>query len=165
LGQNRVLEDDQIFLHLQERQVAAKGGSATYQQACYLPTKADLFVAKFREWVTQYHVNPFPGKTLPPRLVTNQLMDRYHSHTQHCQSCRTALANIEKIQTISAAIAIICLSLLPILVVSFAPNWGLGIGLSLTTAIAFGIWAGLGKFKRSFYQGHPIPPRNLPDKR
>jgi phenylpropionate dioxygenase-like ring-hydroxylating dioxygenase large terminal subunit len=165
LGQNRVLEDDQIFLHLQERYLAQKGGSGIYQQACYLPTTADLFVTKFREWVTQYEVNPFPGQSLPPRLSTEQLMDRYHSHTQHCQSCRTALANIEKIQTTSLAIAIICLSLLPILTVSFAPNFSLGIGLGLNTAIAFGVWAGIGKFKRSFYQGHPIPPRNLPDKR
>ena len=165
LGQNRVLEDDQIFLHLQERYLTKKGGSALYQQACYLPTKADLFVAKFREWVTEYEVNPFPNPSLPPRLSTDQLMDRYHSHTQHCQSCRTALANIEKIQKISLAIAVICLSLLPILTVSVAPNFGLGIGLSITTTIAFSLWAGLRKFKQSFYQGHPIPPRNLPDKR
>ncbi|MEY2985193.1 MAG: hypothetical protein RLZZ568_1810 [Cyanobacteriota bacterium] len=164
LGQNRVLEDDQIFLHFQERYLANKGGSPAYQQACYLPTKADLFVAKFRQWITTYQVDPFPGQSLPPRLTTEQLMDRYHSHTQHCRSCRTGLRTIETLQTLSLAIALLCLSLLPLLTVSIAPNVGLGIGLSVITAIAWGTWAGLGKFKRSFYQGSPIPPRNLPAK-
>jgi phenylpropionate dioxygenase-like ring-hydroxylating dioxygenase large terminal subunit len=164
LGQNRVLEDDQIFLHFQERYLAKQGGSPAYPQACYLPTKADLFVVKFREWINTYHVDPFPGQSLPPRLNTEQLMDRYHSHTQHCRSCRTALGIIEKLQTLSLAIAIICLSSLPLLTVSIAPNISLAIGLTLLTAIAWGTWAGLGKFKQSFYQGNPIPPRNLPAK-
>lgn len=160
LGQNRVLEDDQIFLHLQERYVAKAGGSATYQQACYLPTKADLFVAQFREWIAQYNVNPFPNQPLPPPIAIDALMDRYHSHTQHCQSCRTALTNIERIQTLSLAIAIITLALVPLFVLNFAPNLGVGLGLSGIIAIGFGLWAGLGKFKQSFYRGHPIPPRN-----
>jgi hypothetical protein len=27
------------------------------------------------------------------------------------------------------------------------------------------LWLGLGKFEQSFYQGQPIPPRNLPEKK
>ena len=92
LGQNRVLEDDQIFLHYQERYLEKKGGSEKFSQAFYLPTKADLFVAELRNWVNQYQAESFPGKLLPPVLSQEILLDRYHSHTKNCASCRGALA-------------------------------------------------------------------------
>ncbi len=161
LGQNRVLEDDQVFLHWQERCVAASGGSAHYAQACYLPTKADLFVQALHQWRHNYNVDPFPGQSLPPRSTTEALLDRYHSHTQHCHSCRNALANWEKGQKVSLAIAIIALSLIPVVVVGFSPSLGLGIGLSLFVAIGLGGWLGIERFKQSFLKGNPIPPRNL----
>jgi phenylpropionate dioxygenase-like ring-hydroxylating dioxygenase large terminal subunit len=164
LGQNRVLEDDQIFLHFQERFVQSQGGSPNYEKACYLPTKADLFVAEFHRWIEQYQVKPFGDSKLPDRQSVEQLMDRYHSHTEHCHSCRNALANIEKIQTGSLAIAIICLVCLPVASLGLAPNFSLGLGLTVLTGLGFALWAGLGKFKQSFYQGNPIPPRNIPDK-
>ena len=164
LGQNRVLEDDQIFLHFQERFVQAQGGSAHYEKSCYLPTKADLFVKQFHRWITQYQVDPFPGQTLGDRQSVDSLMDRYHSHTEHCHSCRNALINIEKIQKLSLAIAIICLAFVPLVSVGLTPNFALGLGLTVVTTLSFIIWAGLGKFKQSFYKGHPIPPRNIPDK-
>ncbi|QHU99803.1 aromatic ring-hydroxylating dioxygenase subunit alpha [Synechocystis sp. CACIAM 05] len=164
LGQNRVLEDDQIFLHFQERFVQGQGGSPNYEKACYLPTKADLFVAEFHRWIEQYQVKPFGDSQLPDRQSVEQLMDRYHSHTEHCHSCRNALANIEKIQTGSLAIAIICLVCLPVASLGLAPNFALGLGLTVLTGLGFALWAGLGKFKQSFYQGNPIPPRNIPDK-
>lgn len=164
LGQNRVLEDDQIFLHFQERFVQAQGGSPNYQKACYLPTKADLFVAEFHRWINQYQVDPFPGQALGDRQTISALMDRYHSHTEHCHSCRNALANIEKIQTFSLAIAILCLALTPLVATGCTPSFSLGLGLTMITSLGFATWAGLRKFKQSFYKGHPIPPRNIPDK-
>jgi phenylpropionate dioxygenase-like ring-hydroxylating dioxygenase large terminal subunit len=44
IGQNSILEDDQIFLHFQERYLEAKGSSPNFAKAFYLPTKADSFV-------------------------------------------------------------------------------------------------------------------------
>jgi hypothetical protein len=52
IGQNGVLEDDQIFLHYQERYLAAQGGSANFNKAFYLATKADTFVSELRKWLT-----------------------------------------------------------------------------------------------------------------
>nr|WP_319422922.1 Rieske 2Fe-2S domain-containing protein [Pleurocapsa sp. FMAR1] len=49
INQNGVLEDDQIFLHHQERYLAALGGVEKYSQAFYLPTKADLYVSELRQ--------------------------------------------------------------------------------------------------------------------
>jgi hypothetical protein len=91
-------------------------------------------------------------------------MDRYHSHTEHCHSCRNALANIEKIQTFSLAIALLCLALTPLVATGCTPSFSLGLGLTMITSLGFATWAGLRKFKQSFYKGHPIPPRNIPDK-
>ena len=90
LGQNRVLEDDQIFLHFQERYLEKKGGSEKFAQTFYLPTKADLFVSELRKWVNQYQAEPFLGQSLPPILSSEILLDRYHSHTKNCASCRAA---------------------------------------------------------------------------
>lgn len=50
-GQNRVLEDDQIFLHIQERVLEQEfDAGKSLAQACYLPTAADVYVSAFRKW-------------------------------------------------------------------------------------------------------------------
>ncbi len=160
LGQNRVLEDDQIFLHFQERYLEQKGSSKNYEQACYLPTKADLFVAELRRWMTHYQVDAFPGQSLAIAWDTEALLERYHSHTQHCASCRGALANLQKLRRLGAAIAILVLVALPILVLGVGTNLILGVLASVFFTLGTGLWFGLGKLERSFYQGDPIPPRN-----
>jgi phenylpropionate dioxygenase-like ring-hydroxylating dioxygenase large terminal subunit len=106
INNNAILEDDQIFLHYQERYLANSGGSENFNQAFYLPTKADLFVFEYRQWLNDYQADPFPGQTFKPALATEQLLDRYHSHTEHCYSCRTAHKNI---QTTKQSIVILAL--------------------------------------------------------
>ncbi|MCS6959401.1 MAG: Rieske 2Fe-2S domain-containing protein [Pseudanabaenaceae cyanobacterium SKYGB_i_bin29] len=152
LGQNGVLEDDQIFLHHQERYLEAMGGSANVGRAFYLPTKADLFILEFHQWLHHYQVDPFPGKKLPPPLPREQLLDRYYSHTQHCASCRSALHQIERLRHLSVGLAGIGL-------VCVVFNWqtvGALVGL-----LAGASWLGLSVVRRKFYQGREIPPRNL----
>lgn len=165
LGQSRVLEDDQIFLHWQERYLEARGGSEQFTQACYLPTKADRFVAQLRQWVNHYQAESFPDQFLSPALSTELLLDRYHSHTQHCASCRQALKTIQRVRQVAVIIAVIILSLLPLLVLSGLQTLSLGLGLSLLLALAVVLWFGLGQLAKSFYQGNPIPPRNQPEKK
>lgn len=106
INNNAILEDDQIFLHYQERYLERNGGSENFNQAFYLPTKADLFVFEYRQWLNDYQADPFPGQTFQPALPTEQLLDRYYSHTEDCHSCRTAYKNI---QTTKQAISIIAL--------------------------------------------------------
>ena len=69
LNQNGVLEDDQIFLHHQERYLAALGGIEKYSKAFYLPTKADLYVSELRQWVNLYQADPFPRSQFAPSLI------------------------------------------------------------------------------------------------
>lgn len=152
LGQNRVLEDDQIFLHYQERYLEAAGGSPNYNKAFYLPTKADLFVAELRNWVNNYQAESFAGDSLPPVLSKEALLDRYHSHTQACTSCRQALANLRKLR--------IAIGIITLVGLTFADSWLAKLAV-LGAALS---WWLLGRYERSFLTGTGIPPRNQPTK-
>ncbi len=162
LGQNRILEDDQIFLHHQERYLEAKGGSTAFTKAFYLPTRADRFVTELRQWLNQYQANLFPGQGLPKSLSPEHLLDRYHSHTQHCKSCSTALRNIQTTRKVIGFIAIALLAINPVLAIATQNIMGVG----LLTGLAFCLGAigyQLVRFERQFHQGDRTPARNLPD--
>ncbi|MGB3295702.1 MAG: Rieske 2Fe-2S domain-containing protein [Phormidesmis sp.] len=171
IGNNRVLEDDQIFLHIQERLLEKESvGKASpketrpYAQTCYLPTQADSYVVAFRQWVSEFTADPFPSQSLPPKWSTEALMDRYHSHTKHCSSCSLALRRIQQIRQLALVLSIIFWSLLPLTMVVSAP---IPLPMSAFLAaipVAAGVsWLWLGKLEQKFYQGATTPPRNLPD--
>ncbi len=155
IGQNSILEDDQIFLHHQERYLEAKGGSERFAKAFYLPTRADAYVTQLRQWINQFVADPFPGETLSPPLSDAVLLDRYYSHTVHCASCRGALTNLKRIRAGLAVGAALLWTLLP-----FWENALLGM-LPLTAGL---IWWGLGNLEQRFYKGRALPLRNLPEK-
>jgi phenylpropionate dioxygenase-like ring-hydroxylating dioxygenase large terminal subunit len=166
IGQNSVLEDDQIFLHYQERYLEEKGGSANFAKAFYLPTQADRFVAELRQWVKQYKADPFPEASLPPALPREKLLDRYHSHTINCGSCRPALVNIQRLRAGLAVSAAIAWATTPLLALSLGKTAVLAVALSTTVILGCGAaWLGLGKLVKQFYDGRAVPPRNLPEKK
>jgi phenylpropionate dioxygenase-like ring-hydroxylating dioxygenase large terminal subunit len=161
INNNAILEDDQIFLHHQERYLEQSGGSENFSQAFYLPTKADLFVFEYRQWLNDYQADPFPGQTFKPALATEQLLDRYHSHTEHCHRCRTASKNI---QTAKRAIAIIALfawistTIFALIGGENAIIIGLSsIGIVVGSAIG---WWGLNRLQTKLDRGDRIPARN-----
>ena len=100
IGNHKVLEDDQVFLHWQERTLETAGGSAAAERAFFLPTAADVYVAALHRWINNNGGEPFAGQPLPDRQPTSALMDRYHSHTIHCRSCSRALIWIRRAQPI-----------------------------------------------------------------
>lgn len=166
LGQNGVLEDDQIFLHYQQRYLEALGGSANFTKAFYLPTKADLFVFQLHSWINQYDAEPFPGKTLPPSLPKEVLLERYHSHTEKCASCRAALTNLQRLRIGIVVVTALVWGLLPLLVLIQGQVSIITVIISILSVLFGGcIWFGLGNLERQFYQGREIPPRNLPEKK
>ncbi|MEO0536240.1 MAG: Rieske 2Fe-2S domain-containing protein [Cyanobacteria bacterium P01_A01_bin.123] len=162
VSNNRVLEDDQIFLHIQERMLA-KAGDKPYAQACFLPTQADRYVTELRNWVNNFRADPFPEAPLPKELSKETLLDRYHSHTQHCSSCRNALKRIQQIRKGALIVSAVLWSSIPLvmaLVGSFTVLMGVLLtGVPLISAI---LWFYLGDLERKFYEGQDIPPRNLP---
>ncbi len=164
LGQNAVLEDDQIFLHHQERYLEDLGGSTEFAKAFYLPTKADTFVTELRKWVNGFHADPFPGQSLPPALPVEALLDRYQSHTSKCASCRTALKTVQNIRLGLAILGAIAWLGLPLLA-TILDKGSLTLTLLATIipALAGGGWFWLGRLERGFTKGRAIPPRNLPE--
>lgn len=164
IGNNGVLEDDQIFLHIQERELE-KAGAKPYAQACYLPTQADRYVLAYRKWISDFQADPFPGQPLPPELTKAALLDRYQSHTQHCRSCRTALARIQKLRTGLLMASAVAWSLIP-LTIALAGGLSLLSGGLLTgiPLVAGALWLWLGTWERKFSEGRALPPRNLPTK-
>ena len=98
IGNHKVLEDDQIFLHWQERVLEQAGGNAEAERAFFLPTSADVYVTALHRWLNGHGGGPFSGQPLPPRLDTAALMDRYRSHTVNCRSCSTALRRIQALR-------------------------------------------------------------------
>lgn len=158
ISQNAILEDDQIFLHLQERALEQSGGRDQFTKAFYLPTAADAFVAELCNWVNTYHADPFPDASLPPAFSTAQLLDRYHSHVEQCASCRGALNNIQRIRRGAAFLGIGAGVVSPLLI-SLMDGTITSL-LTASLAIAAGLWFGLGRLERRFYDGREIPPRN-----
>ncbi|MGK7889351.1 MAG: Rieske 2Fe-2S domain-containing protein [Leptolyngbyaceae cyanobacterium] len=161
IGNNGVLEDDQIFLHLQERALA-QVSDRPYAQACYLPTQADRYVTAFRKWVQDFMADPFADEPLPPERPKPALLDRYSSHTQHCSSCRGALKRIQQIRTGLGVASALVWSLIP-LAIALSESMSLSLGFLLTglPLLSGAAWLGLGRLEQRFYQGRAIPPRNL----
>ncbi len=100
LGNHTVLEDDQLFLHWQERALAARGGSPAASRAFHLATAADTYVRALHDWINGGGGEPFPDQPLPPRLELAALMDREQAHTRHCHSCRTAQRRLRLAQAL-----------------------------------------------------------------
>ena len=166
IGQNGILEDDQIFLHYQERYLEQAlsriEGNNNHTKAFYLATQADTYVSELHKWVNRYEADPFGGRQLAAPLAKEVLLDRYHSHTSKCASCRQALQNIRRIKTASMAIAIFTWTLSPLISFLFAPANLLMILLgSVPVAIAVVIWLICHNLEQKLIYGQETPLRNL----
>jgi len=155
LANHIVLEDDQIFLHWQERVLERRGGSAALTRSCFLATGADLYVKTLHDWINRFAGMPFPSQRLPQRLERQPLLDRYDSHTRHCHSCRGALKRLRWLQQGSG---------LAVLVALGAAAW---LGASPAAALCLLLAAlvtALGLKARAWtwalHQGDGHPPRN-----
>jgi phenylpropionate dioxygenase-like ring-hydroxylating dioxygenase large terminal subunit len=159
IGQHTILEDDQIFLHHQERYLEQQGGAANFTKAFYLPTKADLFVFEFRQWINHYQVETFAGQALPPAQSKQQLLDRYHSHTISCRSCSTALKNLQKLQMALGITAFGGWAGGSLLAMTSNLAWPLYLAIALTGISLAGRWQA-GRLIKKLHHGQEIPPRN-----
>jgi phenylpropionate dioxygenase-like ring-hydroxylating dioxygenase large terminal subunit len=158
IANHTVLEDDQVFLHWQERVLEERGRSGGAERAFFLATTADVYVKALHDWVNRFDGDPFPGQPLPPRQSEEALMDRWHSHTRHCSACSGALRGIRRWRPLVAALPWLAL---------------LGIAWWHTTAalVAGVLLAGasvllgrrLDRWERLLQIGDGQPPRNRPD--
>ena len=161
ISNHTVLEDDQVFLHWQERQLAAAGGSGGFSRACFLPSSADIYVRALHDWVRDHGGEPFPGRPLPPRQGLGPLMERYEAHTRHCLPCRTAHKRISawrpRLRALAVALPLLALGLAQLL----EPKLGLLIAGAAAGGLTLAAERKLGRWQRGLEQGSGIPPRNL----
>jgi phenylpropionate dioxygenase-like ring-hydroxylating dioxygenase large terminal subunit len=155
LGNHVVLEDDQLFLHWQERVLEQRGGSQEAMRSFYLPTRADLYIRALHDWVNRYGFEPFPGERLPPRQTRHALMERYEAHTLHCHSCSGADRGLRQLQPLSWAAAAIA---------AVASAW-LGPGLWGAVALLMAVVAAaaglrIATWLKLLRYGSGLPPRN-----
>lgn len=169
LNQNAILEDDQIFLHKQERliEIERDVGKKSYAQACYMPTKADTYVGAFRRWLAEMAGGhpAWPEGTptaLPPRETSKEaLLDRFHAHTKHCASCAVAMSNITKIRK---ALRVLSIALIAAAAGAFAraaPNYA-AVALAVGAAVVAGVREWLGGLVGKMREGPYPPPRRPP---
>jgi phenylpropionate dioxygenase-like ring-hydroxylating dioxygenase large terminal subunit len=155
LGNHVVLEDDQLFLHWQERALAQRGGGANLSRACFLASPADRYVLALHQWVSDHGGAPFPDHPLPERLDREALMERFHSHTIHCRTCSGALKGIQRWRPWLAAA--------PWLAVLAVAWWRTPLALALSlplVVVSVGMGAQLNRWEALFRQGVGTPPRN-----
>lgn len=89
---------------MQEWRLASRGGNwqDNWQEAYYLPTKGDLFIATFRRWVSKFSRGGHFGEPRPGQLEAYDwwqpelLLYRYAQHTKHCASCSNALQAVRR---------------------------------------------------------------------
>jgi phenylpropionate dioxygenase-like ring-hydroxylating dioxygenase large terminal subunit len=155
IGNHTVLEDDQLFLHWQERVVVQRGGNRRALRQFHLPTSADLYVRSLHDWVQRYGGEPFPGEPLPPRLGLTALMERDESHTRHCRSCSGALQRLRQLRRLCVPTGVAGLA---------AAAW-LGAGPAalaalLLVGVALALHAQCSSWIDQMQQGSGLPPRN-----
>jgi phenylpropionate dioxygenase-like ring-hydroxylating dioxygenase large terminal subunit len=155
IGNHTVLEDDQVFLHWQERVLEQRGGSQEANRNCYLATSADRYVRALHDWQNRYAGEPFPGQPLTPRLNRDQLMDRYEAHTRHCRSCSAALRQLQRLHQIGLVLAGLGLALTAWMGASPAGAVGL-----LVAAAAVGLRWQCSRWITGLRRGSGLAPRN-----
>jgi hypothetical protein len=157
----QVLDDDNIFLPLQERRVAADGG---WRASYVTPTPADTYVNAYRRWFDAAGPPPYAAHAVDALrgkpLDKAQLLDRYTQHTAHCTSCSGALANACKASAVAKALLIAAAAALPSLLLSSA--WpaaaALAVGAASVAALQRAAWS-VERRLTSGLSEYP-PPRN-----
>ena len=155
LGNHVVLEDDQLFLHWQERVLEHRGGSPEAIRSFHLPTSADRYVRALHDWVNRYGGEPFPDLSLPPRQGRQELMERYEAHTRHCRSCAGADRRLQQVQPLSWGLAALA---------AVGAAW-LGPGIPGLAALMLAGAAALSglrirRWLKLLRYGNGLPPRN-----
>lgn len=177
LGAMDILDDDNIFLHLQEQEVIKNNiADKPPGQVYYMPGASDVYVGAFRTWINkQGQGGPF-GKMneewlakAGPRKSAEELLDHYHSHTSTCKACRDGLKFVERMQAVTAvvtslaSIVAVAAGLLIMSGSSIHSNniqllWKGGAVMAVVTGLA---WRWFTKTKARFYKGKYPPPRNV----
>jgi hypothetical protein len=186
LGNLAVLDDDNSFLHNQER-TAARAGLAGQPlgKVYHMPGPSDAYIIAFRAWLDGVAGGgPFGPQDAAwlaaagPVLPEEALLDHFHSHTEHCGVCQRALRRVTALRAAAAAAAVLgavvavaaatvqyVVSRMPEAVAAAVPALGssllpLVLGGAAVAAGAGAVWAWCSKTLPRFFTGVLPPPRN-----
>ncbi|KAK9908986.1 hypothetical protein WJX75_005595 [Coccomyxa subellipsoidea] len=116
LTASRILDGDTALLHWQGHTVAreAKEAGNSWRQAYFMPTPADRYVAKFRQWLDERGSGgptPFdPNQPLPPLETCKEaVLDRWNTHTKNCKACQQGFRLVRAVQIAAAMVGALCL--------------------------------------------------------
>ena len=157
IGNHTVLEDDQIFLHWQERVLQERGGSRQALRSFHLPTAADRYIRALHDWVHRYGGEPFPGQPLPPRQGDTALMDRFEAHTRHCRSCSGALRRLKRLRQLCTPVALAALA-----TAAWCGASPTALAALLLVAASAALHRQCSRWMEQLQQGSGQPPRNRP---
>jgi phenylpropionate dioxygenase-like ring-hydroxylating dioxygenase large terminal subunit len=157
IGNHTVLEDDQIFLHWQERVLQERGGSRQALRSFHLPTAADRYIRALHDWVHRYGGEPFPGQPLPPRQGDTALMDRFEAHTRHCRSCSGALRRLKRLRQLCIPVALAALA-----TAAWCGASPTALAALLLVAASAALHRQCSRWMEQLQQGSGQPPRNRP---
>ena len=157
IGNHTVLEDDQIFLHWQERVLEERGGSRQALRSFHLPTAADRYIRALHDWVHRYGGEPFPGQPLPPRQGDTALMDRFEAHTRHCRSCSGALRRLKRLRQLCTPVALAALA-----TAAWCGASPTALAALLLVAASAALHRQCSRWMEQLQQGSGQPPRNRP---
>ena len=116
------LNQDGVFLHYQERNLAKSGTYVSHKDASpsqhdfvrqMLPTENDRGVINYRTWLRKFGGGFIPYKNnlgLPP-VDEDICFDQFKSHTSKCKACSRALVNLKKGRLAAFAVSA-CLAVL-----------------------------------------------------
>jgi hypothetical protein len=120
-----VLEDDNILIHLQERELALRLGASAalhvestkehkeertggaWASEYYLATAADTPVVLWRRWLDRSPPLPWPPGTRSAAYFQvpagkSALLDRQKAHVAHCLPCQKAAASLKQARMLLA---------------------------------------------------------------
>lgn len=148
-NRNVILDGDMVFLHYQERMLQQKQQNESWKTAYKMPTSADKLIIEFRNWFDKYcggklpwqEVGIVPPDILPMNLNRQQLLDRYHQHTEHCSSCRGALQTVQRWQIV--LLAYFALTVSGVALIPDPIRLRVGLPLILTALVGLGIYSWL----------------------
>ena len=94
---NKVIEEDNIFLHIQEKELNNK------LNKYFLPTITDMPTILWRKWLNESGNIPWVNKNIEKKYINLQynkyeLLDRENTHLKHCIVCQNANKNLYKIK-------------------------------------------------------------------
>lgn len=100
------LNQDALFLHAQERQLAASGAYSSLDDDAgkdfaktTMLADSDLGVSQFRSWLREAGgVVPYRNQPAMPPVDKAVVFDQWNSHTKHCQYCLGALKNLKRLR-------------------------------------------------------------------